>query len=564
MPLNRRQFLKNASIGTAGIVGGASLLKNNSAFAAYPAAATSQVTFIGATPGTSAGPGPTQTYTYTSTNNSSYTGRRGLIYDAMMPYQSQIAAAIGTGANAKTIVIKPNLVYAASSGTPAGLPFTHVDAVRAVIDFIRAMPGFSAVPIVIAEASAGTTSSLMGTVFSDASQSTCNTYYTLLTTYSNLTLVDLNTNSTVSSAGKTTTGANFAAVTSYLWTKTLKTSVKINVGPIWMSKNYFIISLCRPKTHNCMVATLTTKNCSMGMPITGSANGITTNSKTQMHVVDTSVAGTTVGEDEDLAWNIFQNATQYTLNGHPDFAVMDAWEGMQGNGPIGGSAVEQGCVVAGFDHLAVDRIAAKLMGFSDTAILAQPNPAVTHSYTDLRALVWMSNAGIGNYDITKIQINSGTVGDMSAVTPYIYAYSMPPNYTASPYYETTWLGNDTVPDTSAPSSTFAFPPSKAVGVLRGARPYMSPQANIHAGGVVRSSDVKIDLFLPAGYHLNLAIFDLKGRQIRRLANEYLNNGRYSITWDCKSDAGSRVANGSYIIKLNANEYQLSDKITLMR
>jgi uncharacterized protein (DUF362 family) len=426
------------------------------------------------------------------------------------------------------------------------------------------MPGFSAVPIVIAEASAGTTSSLMGTTFSDASQASCNTYYKLLITYTNLTLVDLNTNSTVSSTGTTTSGAGYAAVTNYLWTKSLKTSVKVNVGPIWMSNKYFIISLCRPKTHNCMVATLTTKNCSMGMPITGSANGITTNSKTQMHVVDTSVAGNVVGEDEDLAWNIFQNATQYTLNGHPDFAIMDAWEGMQGNGPIGGSAVEQGCAVAGFDHLAVDRITAKLMGCSDTAILAQPNPAVTHSYTDLRALVWMSNAGIGNYDITKIQINNGTVGDFSAVTPYIYGYSMATNYTASPYYETTWLGNDTLPDTSAPSSTLAFPPNKTVGVLKDARPYMSPQANIHGGGVIRSNDVKIDLFLPAGFHLNLGIFDLKGRQIRRLGGEYLNNGRYSITWDCKNDAGSRVPNGNYIIKLNANEYQLCDKITLLR
>jgi uncharacterized protein (DUF362 family) len=571
MSLNRRQFLKNTSIGTAGLIGGASMLRK-SAFAYYPAPATSQLSFLGAT--LTGGTFPSQTFTYTSkytsasatssgtATNGIQTGRMGLVYDVLMPFQSAIAAAI-TG---KTIIIKPNMVYTGSSstysatGSSTPLNCTHVDAVRGLINFLRDTS--ANVPIVIAEASATTTASMYNT---------CG-FCALVTQYTGVTLVDLNTNSTVSSTGTTTANAGYTPAESYLWKTDLATSLPVYVGPIWLSKKYYIISICRPKTHNCEVITGVTKNCSMGMPLTYTGTLQSTNSKSLMHAVGDS-QGTVTNEDRDLAWNIFQNATQYTLNDHPDFAVLDAWEGEQGNGPVSGTPVQQGCAVCGVDHVAVDRIGAYLMGLSNTPNYAPKLPDTTPSYTDPRYLLWMGNAGIGNYDINKISfINSGTT--LATVTPYIQTYAMSTNYTTSPYYEVEWQTADTlgpgpvVGDTaSTPNSPFTFIRGMAVpvtGVLGNPAPIMIQQKNMHVGGVVEGNEVKIDLFMPAGYDIKLGIFNMKGQQVRKLANEFLNNGRYSIYWDCRDDRGSKCANGNYVIKLQFGSRQVADHIALAR
>ncbi len=93
---------------------------------------------------------------------------------------------------------------------------------------------------------------------------------------------------------------------------------------------------------------------------------------------------------------------------------------------------------------------------------------------------------------------------------------------------------------------------------------MTPQANMHADGVVTGNEVTIDLALGSGYVINLGIFNLQGREVRRLGSEYLNSGRYSIVWDCRDDQGSKASNGKYIIKMQFGRQQICDKITLMR
>ncbi len=585
MSLNRRQFLKNAGIGSAALVGGASLLKSGSAFACYPAPTTSYLSFIGATyvGGTPTGSTPTP-FSYTGSNGT--TGRRGLVYDVMkafdsssQPLSAAITAAISAG---KTIVLKANCsgtgasnTYSAT-GSSTQVNSTHVDALLGAIDYIRSVN--ATVPIVVAEAGGGNTGQLFG----------INNYGIITGSPNNLTgitFVDLNNNYTLT--GLTTTSpyytkgatSTYAAAKSYLWKSDLKSSIAVTVSPIWLSKNYFIISICRAKVHNCEVITGVTKNCAMGMPLISSSAWQSANSKTLMHVVDSSVSGNVANEDRDLAWNIFQNTTQYTLCGHPDFAVLDAWEGEQGQGPVAGTPIQTGCAVAGYDHLAVDRITAKLVGLSDTAVMNQTAPPTTPSYTDARTLVWMSNAGIGNYDLGKISfVNSGTT--LSTITPYIggyylksasstawtaaSAYTMNTLYTGSPYWMTQWLNDSVkVPDSSADSSVYTFPPLPAA-VLHGAKPCMSIQANQHMDAIARGNDIHIDLFLPASAPVRLGIFNLKGQEVKHLATEYLANGRYAIDWNCRDDAGSQVPNGSYLIKLTTDRHEMCDKVTLIR
>ena len=410
MSLNRRQFIKNATIGSAAIIGGTAMLKG-SAFAEYPAPAASDVSFVG--------------------GSASYAGgRRQMIKDVLKPFQSVIAAGI-TG---KRIIIKPNIL--GGSGARAALGCTHVDAVRGLIDFLRTVS--PNVPITIADASSGSTTAMYDLIG-----------YTALTTeYSGITLMDLNNSTT------------FPAATRHLWKADLTGTLAVNVSSAFLDQNNYIIDICRPKTHDCMITTALTKNMSMGMPLTSSTAVYSGNSKAAMHTV--ASGGTGAGEDRALAYNIFQLASQYSPLGFPNFSILDAWEGMEGEGPMFGTSSMQYCAVASADMLAADRLAAKLMGFSDTSIYPQPKPAVTPSYTDMRYLVWMSNAHFGNYDLSKINFIQGTLADL---TTFVKNYKLHTHYSNSPYYETAWadtsaaarLGPATILDTQLPSIAIQSP-----------------------------------------------------------------------------------------------------------
>jgi len=52
----------------------------------------------------------------------------------------------------------------------------------------------------------------------------------------------------------------------------------------------------------------------------------------------------------------------------PDLTVVDGFEGLEGEGPTSGQLVELGCAIAGTDPVAVDAIAATVMGFEPARI----------------------------------------------------------------------------------------------------------------------------------------------------------------------------------------------------
>jgi uncharacterized protein (DUF362 family) len=70
--------------------------------------------------------------------------------------------------------------------------------------------------------------------------------------------------------------------------------------------------------------------------------------------------------------------------------VVDGLEGMEGNGPVGGTAVDHRIALAGTDCIAVDAIALKLMGI---------NPAY------LPYLAYCEKIGRGNYAEKKIKVD---------------------------------------------------------------------------------------------------------------------------------------------------------------
>jgi len=295
-----------------------------------------------------------------------------------------------------------------------------------------------------------------------------------------------------------------------------------------------------------MILTGVNKNILMGSPLhSGVVNGLTNVvPKRFMHGGPEYYTGRLPNEIKCLAYNLFQLANLLYAAGQPALAVLDAWEGMEGEGPASGTSVMQYCAAASVDPLAVDRIAAKLMGFSDTP--TEPMNKATPSYTDMRALVWISNAGFGNYDLAKLNFIRGS---LSEVEKYVKKYTLPRNYTGTPSYETEWTGGPppVILTTDVKESRFLDP-----------MPYLVTQPRALAA----SNDVRIEFSLPVSLPIRLSIHTLQGREICRLGNEFLPCGRYTRVWNRRDETGAKVPAGTYLITLRSGSKVLCDRITL--
>ncbi len=157
--------------------------------------------------------------------------------------------------------------------------------------------------------------------------------------------------------------------------------------PVRMSKllldpNTVIISAAKMKTHDRIVATLSLKNIIVGAPIKdpgfrwgkGGKPG-TKNDKPIIHG----------NSFRALNYNLFDLSRRL----HPHLAVIDGYDGMEGNGPVGGTRVEHHVCVVSPDWLAADRVAVELMGID---------------YAKVGYLNYCAQAGLGQGDLQKIEI----------------------------------------------------------------------------------------------------------------------------------------------------------------
>lgn len=144
---------------------------------------------------------------------------------------------------------------------------------------------------------------------------------------------------------------------------------QVKVSQTMVDQDNYIVSVTRPKSHLQVGVTLTAKNVIMG--------AIMITDKNRMHP---SEAGSKV-----LDYNLF-NVMQHL---HIDLAVLDGFEGMEGNGPLNGEPVDHRIALAGADYLAVDRVGAEVMGAD---------------FDDIRYLNYLWDYGFGEADLTKIQV----------------------------------------------------------------------------------------------------------------------------------------------------------------
>ncbi len=277
------------------------------------------------------------------------TDRRAMVHDALKPFADEVKHAI----KGKQVIVKPNFVV-----NDVPLCATHPDAVRGVLDFLKPIYNW---PVIIGESTISQSGTFVGYE---------NYGYTTLPDEYNVRMVDLN---------KQTYSPRWIQDAS-------GRPMKVNLIDALMNDDNYIISVTRLKTHDTVIATLTLKNIVMAAPMNHYGD---VREKRFMH------EGAPLG----LHYNMFRVAQHTT----PDLAILDGVEGMQGNGPVRGTPMEHGVVLAGTDFISVDRLGVELMKIP---------------YEDVAYLQWCAAAGMGIDDLGRIHVEG------PSIDPYRKTYAL--------------------------------------------------------------------------------------------------------------------------------------------
>ena len=281
--------------------------------------------------------------------------RRKNVFDALMAVDREVRPAMS---RKKYVLIKINNV-----SIDTQLAATHVDAIRGILDYVA--PRFKG-PVVIAEASSR-----------DSMEGFENFKYAQVIPEfkaQRIKLVDLNREKKFEV---------FAIVDRNI------RPIAVRLAAQLMDPDAFVISAAMLKTHNSVVATGSVKNMVLGAPLHSLANE--TPVFADKHLYHAMPLG-----HEQIGVNECHHAMVYNMaitavHMRPNWgvAVIDGFEGMEGDGPVKGTPVPMRVALASPDFLAADRVAVEVMGI----------PAHAVGY-----MQYAAQMGIGQFDLSKIDI----------------------------------------------------------------------------------------------------------------------------------------------------------------
>ena len=307
--------------------------------------------------------------------------RADMVFRALQPFAEEIKKAIGN----RRVVLKVNnvLIY-------VPLACTHADTLAGILEFLKSINKIK--NIIIAESSASG-STLEG--FSNYG------YNQLLLKYP-VKLVDLDSE---------------PFETMYVINERDFRPYAIKVSKIILDNDSYVVSVARMKTHNTVGATLSLKNIVFGSPIKDHGFTLYSEDKRFSQLARESKPGA-VSYKRLLHGGGF-HAVNYNLamlaqRLYPDLAVIDGFEGMEGNGPTLGSPVDHRICVVSQDWLAADRVGIELMGID---------------FSKIGYLNYCAQMGMGNADLNKIIITGENLND------HIRKYKLPDNFDS----QVTWM-----------------------------------------------------------------------------------------------------------------------------
>jgi uncharacterized protein (DUF362 family) len=300
--------------------------------------------------------------------------RADMAYRALMPFADEIKRSIGN----RRVVLKVNnvLIY-------VPLACTHFDTLEGILDFLKSIRKLQ--NVIIAESSASG-STLSG--FENYG------YYKLLSKYP-VKLVDLD---------------NEPYEIMYVTDEKDLRPHLIKVSSVITDPDSYIVSVARMKTHTSVGATLSLKNIVFGSPIKDQGFTLYNEEKRFSTLAKESKEGTV--SYKRLLHGSGTHATNYNMailaqQLHPALAVIDGCEGMEGNGPTLGSAIDHRVCLASQDWLAADRVGIELMGID---------------FAKIGYLNYCKEMNLGNADLDNIEIIGENLRD------HIKPYKLPDNF----------------------------------------------------------------------------------------------------------------------------------------
>ena len=346
---NRRDFLRTSLIGAAAIT----YMNPLKAFISFVPAAN-----------------PNSAVSLTSGND-----RAEMVFRALQPFAQEIKQAIGK----RRVVLKPNnvLIY-------VPLATTHVETLEGILEFLKSIRKLA--NVIIAESSASC-ATFEG--FDNYG------YFGLLSKYP-VKLVDLD---------------DEPYEIMYVVNERDFRPQPIRVSSVITDRDSYIVSVARMKTHNTVGATLSLKNIVFGSPIKD--KGFTLYNEDLRFAPEKarkSIQGT-VSYKRAIHGNGFHavnfNMANLAQRLHPDLAVIDGYEGMEGNGPTLGTPIDHRVCVVSPDWLAADRVGIDLMGID---------------FARIGYLNHCASMGMGISDLEKIEIVGENLKD------HIKTYKLPDNF----------------------------------------------------------------------------------------------------------------------------------------
>jgi uncharacterized protein (DUF362 family) len=286
-----------------------------------------------------------------------------MAFRVLQPFANQIKRAIGN----RRVILKVNnvLIY-------VPLACTHVDTLEGVLEFLKSINKIN--NVIIAESSASG-STLEG--FENYG------YYRLLSKYP-VKLVDLDMEP-------------FDIM--YVTDEKDFRPHPVRVSSVILNPDSYVVSVARIKTHSVVGASLSLKNIVFGAPIKDPGFTLYSEDIRFSSLVKESKPGTK-SDKRPIHGSGFHavnfNMALLAQRLHPDLAIIDGYEGMEGNGPTLGTAIDHRICVASQDWLAADRVGIELMGID---------------FSKIGYLNHCAQMGLGIADLSKIEIVGETLKD---------------------------------------------------------------------------------------------------------------------------------------------------------
>ena len=79
-----------------------------------------------------------------------------------------------------------------------------------------------------------------------------------------------------------------------------------------------------------------------------------------------------------------------------------------------------------------------------------------------------------------------------------------------------------------------------------------------------NNSVSISFEIPNSNNVNLSIFDMNGRKVRKMSLGKLKNGFHNVVWDGKNNLGNELSSGIYMAVLEIGDKFNVQKISLVK